>query len=166
MQGLAELLRRGTAESFVILILRPNSDAGNATQSSAGLELRMPPVLERFVLELSNSSTDGGPTAPSLDLASLRAQLCGFLLNVNVCNSRLSPRGTQELAFRIEIHSRQARTELSLPDGMRQRWVECDPQSEVGSPQGPSRIVPLKSMRTPGLGMQLFVHASCGRGDR
>ena len=162
MQGLAELLRLGTAEAFVILIGPSLAAAGMATQSSAELELHTPPVLERFVLELRNGGPDG-PTASTLDLVSLRAQLRGFLLKLHVCNSMLSSRRAQELTFSIEIHSRSARADSPLSEGMRQWWVECDPQSEVGIPRGPSRIVPLKSMCTPGLGIQLLVHETSGR---
>jgi len=154
VHGLAELMRQGVAQSFVVLILDGSTVQ---TQRFGGVELHNLAVLERFVLELSNTTGATASTSP-YDSEALEAQLRGFLLKLHVCNSMLAPSKSADVSFSIELHVRASEGDALLLDNMRERWIECDAYSEVGTVHGPSRIVPLKSMYTPGLGMQLLVH--------
>jgi hypothetical protein len=150
-------MHRGIAQSVVILIFEGGT---GQPQRSGGIEFHNLAVLERFVLELSHTAGPGGATTSTspYHLEALEAQLRGFLLKLHVCNSMMAPSKSQDVSFRIELHVRPAEGDEPLLDGMRERWIECDAYSEVGTLHGPSRIVPLKSMCTPGLGMQLLVH--------
>jgi hypothetical protein len=167
VQGLAELMRQGIAQSFVILILESST---GQTQRSGGVDFHTPVVRERFVLELSNTAAPtvapaggAGASASTYDLEALEAQLRGFLLKVHVCNSMLAPCKSEGVSFSVEVHARPSEADAPLLESMRERWIECDAYSEVGSLHGPSRIVPLKSMCTPKLGVQLLVHEAKSR---
>ncbi len=157
-----ELLRCGEAEAFVILIL-----AGEA-EASRSLETRTPVVLERVVLQLRpGGRSDAGAAAALPDSSSLQAQLRGFLQKIRACDSVLAPLHAQDLSFSLELHARPSPLRTApLSYEMRDRWVECDPHAEIGTVQGPSRIVPLKSMPMPNaanLGLELLVHVGESR---
>ena len=98
-----------------------------------------------------------------------------------MCDSLLSPLPFEpnDLSFTLEVHSQVRRAPAARPatprahagvarqavgagaplsEEMRQHWCECDLQTEVGAVPRP-RVVPLKSMRSEHLSMQLLVQA-------
>ena len=118
-----------------------------------------PPVLERFVFELGLSLGASGT-----DRAELRGQLRGFLVKLNFCDSLLSPLPPDGLEFGVEVHTHQAAASAEpTSEELRELWVECDLQSEVGRPTSP-QVVPLKSVSSPELSMQLFVMEAASKG--
>ena len=148
VRGARELVARGEARSLVVLVLGAPADGQS-----------QPPVLERFVFELGLSLGASGT-----DRAELRGQLRGFLVKLNFCDSLLSPLPPDGLEFGVEVHTHQAAASAEpTSEELRELWVECDLQSEVGRPTSP-QVVPLKSVSSPELSMQLFVMEAASKG--
>mmetsp|Transcript_14259 Transcript_14259/g.43791 ORF Transcript_14259/g.43791 Transcript_14259/m.43791 type:complete len:235 (+) Transcript_14259:51-755(+) len=166
VQGLGELLCAGLAEAFVIVIHEAGETHRCELPRSRELQFYAPSVFERFVVELHSHSEEGGTNASLCDpqgLASLRAHLRGFLLKVQVSPSLLSPPRERDVSFKIEVHARSDQQDMPLSDHLRDRWVQCDHRSEVASFHGPSRVVPLKSLCLPALGIQLLAQEAMSK---
>ena len=146
VRGARELLARGEVRSLVVLVLGAPADGQS-----------QPPVLERFVFEL-------GPLlgASGTDRAELRGQLRGFLVKLNFCDSLLLPLPLGGLEFGVEVHTQAVAREPTSKE-LREQWVECDLQSEVGRPSS-AQVVPLKSVNSSELSMQLFVMEAAHKG--
>ena len=160
VDGARDLLLRGEANSFVLIILGAPAAGGPSV------------VLERFRFELV--WVDRAASASAAASAELAAQLRGFLLKLHVCDTLLVKLPTaHSLSFELELHSTPARAAEPLPQRLRDNFEE---REELGADEGAAaagganggggggggssravRCVPLKSLNLEGLALQLVV---------
>eukprot|EP00965_Chrysotila_dentata_P202988 6181450-Pleurochrysis_carterae.AAC.1 len=119
VDGLLALLRRREADALVVLILG----------QPVGTTVLQPFVLERFVFEMKHIEGIMNMHQPEYT-----GMFRGCLLKLHVCDSLLAPLPTSsaELSFRVELHSRPANAGFAMSESMREQWVECDLEKEVG----------------------------------
>ena len=155
--GVRELLERRELDALVVLLIGPSTAA--SAQPPGGTPCTQPElgVVERFVFEMRPDAVPSRRAIQPSDEDAIRAQLRGFLNRILASDSILAPRSPDtHLSWSLELHGGGSGGN-AFSEEMRNKWVECDLNEEVGSVRGESVIAPIKSISQPHLSMQLYV---------